>query len=41
MVDRVDVGSPISINRNGGFYKLGKSYSFSKKWEVAATLFRL
>jgi hypothetical protein len=39
--DPSDLGSPISINRYGGFYEHGKQYSFSKKWEVTATCFRL
>jgi hypothetical protein len=29
------LGSPISINGQGGFYKNGKAYSSTKKWEVA------
>jgi hypothetical protein len=41
MADCVDVGPLISVNINGGFYELGKSYSFSKKCEVAAPFFRL
>ena len=41
MNDPQDLGSPISVNRYGGFYKHGKHYSFSKKWEVTAAYFRL
>jgi hypothetical protein len=36
-----DLGSPISINAEGGFYKHGKEYSFAKKWEVASVFLRL
>jgi hypothetical protein len=35
MADPPDLGSPISIIRQGGFYENGKAYSFMKKWEVA------
>jgi hypothetical protein len=35
MANPPGLGSPISINRQGGFYKNGKAYSFTKKWEVA------
>jgi hypothetical protein len=35
MADPPNLGSPISINRQGGFYENRKSYSFTKKWEVA------
>jgi hypothetical protein len=35
MEDTSDLGSPISINRSGSFYKQGKEYLFAKKWEVA------
>jgi hypothetical protein len=31
-----DLGSPISMNAEGGFYKHGKEYSFAKKWEVTS-----
>jgi transposase len=41
MDDPADIGSPISVNRNGGFYEHGKNYGFSRKWEVAAVYFRL
>jgi hypothetical protein len=41
MDDSEDEGPPITVNKNGGFYELGKSYPFSKKWEVAAAYFRL
>jgi hypothetical protein len=41
MADPPDLGSPISVNRYGGFYECGKHYSFSKKWEVATAYFHL
>ena len=41
MNDRHELGSPISVNRYGSFYKHGKEYSFSKKWDVAVVYFRL
>jgi hypothetical protein len=41
MVASADDGSPISINRNGGFFKNGRSYAYLKKWEVAASYFWL
>jgi hypothetical protein len=39
MADSPGLGSPISINKQGGFYENGKSYSFMKKWEVAVVFF--
>jgi hypothetical protein len=36
-----DLGSPISINRQGGFYENGKAYSFTKNWEVVVVVFLL
>jgi hypothetical protein len=41
MVDPHDIGSPISINQNGGFYELGRSYPLSKKWEVATAYLKM
>ncbi len=41
MADGEDIGSPISINRNGGFYENGRSYPLSKKWEVATAYLKL
>ena len=41
MDEPADLGSPISVNRNGGFFENGKNYGFSKKWEVAAVYFRM
>jgi hypothetical protein len=35
MNDPPEFGSPISVNSNGGYYEHGRSYSFSKKWDVA------
>jgi hypothetical protein len=34
-----DLGSPKSINAEGGFYEHGKEYSFAKKWQVASVFF--
>ena len=39
--DRQELGSPISVNRYGGFYENGKEFLFSKKWDVAVVYFRL
>ncbi len=41
MDDAPDLGSPISVNRYGGFFEHGKQYPFAKKWEVASVYFRL
>jgi hypothetical protein len=41
MADRAGVGSPIFVNTSGGLYEVGRLYSYSKKWEVAAVFFRL
>jgi hypothetical protein len=41
MVDRDDIGYPISVNVKGGFYEHSKSYTFSQKWEVATTYLKL
>jgi hypothetical protein len=41
MGDCDDIGSPISVNVNGRFYELGKSYSLLKKWEVVITYLKL
>jgi hypothetical protein len=39
MADHAGIGSPISVNRNGGFYEVDRSYSYLKNWEVAAAFF--
>jgi hypothetical protein len=31
-----NLGSPISINAEGGLYEHGKGYPFAKKWEVTS-----
>jgi hypothetical protein len=41
MDDPPNLGSPISINKQGGLYENGKAYSFTMKWEVAVVYFWL